>query len=305
MGWWTGLSVDAAAAAIVLWHERLSTDIGRVRGCSGSLIGEEPYWQFMASIIETVILGLVQGLTEWLPVSSSGHLAIAAGFLDWQPPVVFYVLLHVGTLIVIVAFFRQSVAEILTKFAARDFQSDGGRLGLLVITGSVPTAVVGYVFRDLFKSFFENLLVVGGALFATGFLLVLSETRGDGRSLNYVDSVLVGLAQGIAIIPGVSRSGATISTGFLRRVQRESAFRFSFLLSIPAVVGATLAEAGDLSPLIGGEGIIAVAAGVLVSMVVGYLSLKALQRVIVKHKFHWFAIYCWAVGALVMLSQLW
>jgi undecaprenyl-diphosphatase len=123
--------------------------------------------------------------------------------------------------------------------------------------------------------------------------------------LNYVDSVLVGLAQGIAIIPGVSRSGATISIGFLRGVQRERAFRFSFLLSIPAVVGATVAEAGDLSLLIGGEGIIAVAAGVLVSMVVGYLSLEVLQRVIRKQKFHWFAVYCWAVGALVMLSQVW
>lgn len=259
----------------------------------------------MASVIETVLLGLVQGLTEWLPVSSSGHLAIAAEFLDWHPPVVFYVLLHVGTLIVIVAYFRQSVATILRRFAAGDFRSDGGKLGLLVIVGSVPTAVIGYVFQSIFKSFFENLLVVGAALLATGFVLLVSETRGDGRPLNYVDSILVGIAQGIAIIPGVSRSGATISTGLLRRVQKDVAFRFSFLLSIPAVIGATLAEAGDLRLLVGAESVVTLATGVAVSMIVGYLSLEALQRVIMKQKFHWFAVYCWTVGAFVLLSQIW
>ena len=258
----------------------------------------------MASIVETIILGLVQGLTEWLPVSSSGHLAIAAEFLGWQPPVVFYVLLHVGTLIVIVGYFRQTVAEILRRLGARDFRSEGGTLGLLVIVGSIPTALIGYVFRNFFKAWFENLLVVGVALLATGFLLLVSETRMGSRPLSWLDSILVGIAQGIAIVPGVSRSGATISTGLLRRVQRAAAFRFSFLLSIPAVIGAAIAEAGDLQLLVGSESMIAVAAGVLTSMIVGYLSLKALERVIMQRKFHWFALYCWTVGALVVLAQM-
>jgi undecaprenyl-diphosphatase len=258
----------------------------------------------MASIIETIILGLLQGLTEWLPVSSSGHLAIAAEFLGWQPPVVFYVLLHVGTLIVIVGYFRQSVAEILRRLAARDFKSEGGTLGLLVIVGSIPTALIGYGFQNLFKALFANLLVVGAALLATGFLLLVSETRVGNRPLSLLDSVLVGIAQGIAIIPGVSRSGATISTGLLRRVQRNVAFRFSFLLSIPAVIGAAIAEASDLQLLVSSESIIAVVAGILASMIVGYLSLKALERVIMQQKFHWFALYCWTVGALVVLWQI-
>lgn len=258
----------------------------------------------MASVIETVILGIIQGLTEWLPVSSSGHLSVARELLAWQPPVVFYVLLHVGTLIVIVVHFRRDVWETLEALAGRDFKSDDGRLGVFIVLGSIPTAVIGYVFRDLFKSFFDNLVVVGAALLATGFLLFLSERRRGERALNWLDSFLIGIAQGIAIIPGVSRSGTTISTGLLRRVGRETAFKFSFLLAIPAVLGAIVEESGDLGLLIGDETLVAVVLGVAVSMVVGYLSLRLLQRVVLKQRFHWFAFYCWTAGALIIIWQM-
>lgn len=258
----------------------------------------------MASIIETVILGIIQGLTEWLPVSSSGHLAVAKENLGWKPPIIFYVLLHVGTLLVIVAFFRKDIMQVLKALARRDFKSEEGKLGVFVVVGSIPTAVIGYVFQDLFESFFDNLLIVGAALLATGFLLFVSERREGDRALNYLDSLLVGIAQGVAIIPGVSRSGATISTGLLRGLDREAAFRFSFLLSIPAVLGATLAKFGDWSLLTSGVDVIAVALGVIASIVVGYLSLKVLLKVIVKQKFHCFAFYCWAAGALVLISQI-
>lgn len=257
----------------------------------------------MISVTETVILGIVQGLTEWLPVSSSGHLAMAKELAGWQPPIIFYVLLHLGTLLVIVGFFRRDIVEILRALSKRDFRSEHGRLGVLVVVGSVPTAVLGYVFQDLFKSFFDNLVVVGAALLATGVLLFFSERREGERDLTYVDSLLMGVAQGIAIIPGVSRSGATISTGLLRRVDRETAFRLSFLLSIPAVLGAAVAESGDLNFLVGSGDVIAVVVGVVTSMVVGYLSLKVLLKVVVKRRFHYFAFYCWTAGILAIVAQ--
>jgi undecaprenyl-diphosphatase len=258
----------------------------------------------MASIIETVILGIIQGLTEWLPVSSSGHLAIAKEFLDWKPPIIFYILLHVGTLLVIVVFFRKEVMKTLKALARRDLKSEDGKLSVFVVVGSIPTAVIGYVFQDFFESFFDNLLVVGVALLATGFLLSVSERRGGDRTINYLDSLLVGIAQGVAIIPGVSRSGATISTGLLRGVNREAAFRFSFLFSIPAILGATLAKLGDWSLLTSSVDVIAVTLGVTASIVVGYFSLKVLLKAVVRQKFHWFAFYCWTAGALVLISQI-
>jgi undecaprenyl-diphosphatase len=259
---------------------------------------------FMVSFIESVVLGVVQGLTEWLPVSSSGHLALVKGFFGLELSVLFYVLLHLGTLVVVAAFFRRDIVEILRAFARRDFGSEWGRLGAFVVVGSVPTAIIGYVFKGLFESFFDNLLVVGVALFATGFLLFVSERKVGDRTLGYLDSVFVGIAQGIAIIPGVSRSGATISTGLLRGVKREMAFRFSFLLSIPAVLGAMVAELGDWSLLVSEVDVVPMAAGIVASMIVVYLSLRVLQKLIISQKFHWFAFYCWAAGILVIISQM-
>lgn len=259
----------------------------------------------MLSLVESIILGVIQGLTEWLPVSSSGHLALTKEFLvTWKPSVIFYVLLHLGTLVVVVACFRKDISRVLEALAQRDFESEWGRLGAFVVVGSIPTAIIGYVFKELFESFFDNLLVVGVALLATGVLLFVSERRRGDGALSYWDSLLVGIAQGIAILPGVSRSGATISTGLLRGVKRETAFRFSFLLAIPAVLGATIAESGDPGLLVGELDVVAVIAGVVVSMIVGYLSFHALQRVVTKQKLHWFALYCWALGALVVVSQV-
>ncbi len=258
----------------------------------------------MVSIVETVILGIIQGLTEWLPVSSSGHLAIAKEFLDWQPSVAFYVLLHIGTVIVIVLFFRREIAETLKALIRRDFKSEDGKLGIFVVVGSLPTAAIGYLFQDVFASSFDNLSVVGAALLVTGTLLFVSPKRDSSKALGFVDSLFVGVAQGVAIIPGVSRSGATISTALLRGMDKEVAFKFSFLLSIPAVLGAAAAELGDLNFLIAGGDAGAVVLGVFASVVVGYLSLKALQRILAEQKFHLFAFYCWAVGFLAVFSQM-
>ncbi|UCE95485.1 MAG: undecaprenyl-diphosphate phosphatase [Candidatus Bathyarchaeota archaeon] len=258
----------------------------------------------MVSIIETVIFGLVQGLTEWLPVSSSGHLAFLQSFFDWEPPTIFYVLLHLGTLSVIVMYFRKDIWRVFGALTRRDFNSEEGKLGFFVVFGNIPTAAIGYIFQDLFESFFSNLFVVSIAFFVTGFLLFITKRRvGDNRALNYLDSLLLGVAQGIAIIPGVSRSGATISTGLLRGINRKVTVKFSFLLSIPAILGALIATSNELNLLVSGEDVLAMLVGVVVSMIVGYLSLKALMRAVMNQKFHWFAFYCWIMGTLIIFSQ--
>ncbi|UCH31415.1 MAG: undecaprenyl-diphosphate phosphatase [Candidatus Bathyarchaeota archaeon] len=258
----------------------------------------------MASLIDAIALGIIQGITEWLPVSSSGHLAIAKEFLDWQPPVLFHIFLHISTLLVVLYFFREDIVQISKAVAKRDFRSEGGRLALFIIIGSLPTAVIGYVFQDVFKSFFDNLLVVGVALLATGCLLYFSKQREGKRSLNHMDSFLIGIAQGIAIVPGISRSGVTISTGLLRKVDHGAAFRFSFLLSIPATLGAAIAESSDLTLLADFETSIAVIVGMISGIIVGYLSLQILRKIILNKKLHWFAIYCWAMGSLVIIFQI-
>ena len=258
----------------------------------------------MISVLEAVVLGLIQGLTEWLPISSSGHLAIVNRSLGWESPTIFFVLLHVGTLLVVLVFFRRRIADILKAFRRRDFKSEEGRLGVLVALGSVPTAIIGFLFQELFRSFFENLLVVGFALSVTGVLLFAVKGRKNHMDVTPQNALLIGAAQGVAIIPGISRSGATISSGLCAGVKKEAAFEFSFLLSIPITVGALAVELGDLRLLTGEADLIAVLGGVAVSIIVGYLCLKALMRLVLRNKLHWFAPYCWLVGGLVIVTQI-
>ena len=193
------------------------------------------------NLIEVLILAIVQGITEWLPISSSGHLAIIQQYFGLNVPVLFDVILHVGTLLVVMVVFRKDIVKIFRIVARFDFKIEEGKLALYIILGSVPTALIGFLFEETIESFFSNLLVIGYAFIATGVILYLSKLpKNKNRLLNYLDALLIGTAQGIALIPGISRSGVTISTGLLRHVKKEKAFQYSFLLFIPAVIGATV-----------------------------------------------------------------
>ena len=256
----------------------------------------------MVTLIEAVILAVIQGLTEWLPVSSSGHLVIAQNFLGLNPPLIFDVMLHFGTLIVVLAVFRNDILKILKALVKRNFNSQEGKFALHIIVGSIPIAIIGVTFYSFIKSLFSNLLAAGVALLVTGCVLFISEKRLGTKKMNTLDSLLVGLAQAIAIIPGISRSGLTISTGLLRKIDKATAFRFSFLLSVPAIIGATIIEVKDL--VVGNVDVLPVAVGVIVSMLVGYASLKLLQKIVMTEKFHLFAYYCWAVGVTIVVFTL-
>lgn len=258
----------------------------------------------MVTIIEALILAVIQGLTEWLPVSSSGHLAIAQTFLGLNPPLIFDVMLHFGTLIVVLVVFRKDVINILKALAKRDFNSEEGKLALFIVVGSVPIGIVGVLFRDEIEQLFSNLFAVGVALLVTAVVLFFSEKRNGTKKIGILDSILVGLAQAAAIVPGISRSGLTVSTGLLRKIDKTAAFRFSFLLSTPAILGATVFEVKDLATA--NLDLIPLILGTIVAMIVGYASLKMLQRIVMSERFHLFAYYCGIVGlALVgyMLLQ--
>ena len=258
--------------------------------------------KFTLTLIDILILAVVQGITEWLPISSSGHLVIIEKCLGLTPPLIFNVMLHVGTLFVVLAVFRRDIVKIVKAFVRLDFKTDEGKLALFIVVGSVPTALIGFFFYGIFKSFFSNLLVVGVGLLITGFVLFVSERRKNNRKLNYLDSLLIGTAQGVAVIPGISRSGVTIATGLLRKVKKETAFKYSFLLSIPAIIGATIMESRDLA--VGNVDAVAMFLGAIISMIVGYISLKFLQKIVMKEKFHLFAYYCWIVGLITVFSHL-
>ena len=260
----------------------------------------------MEQLIETVILGIIQGLTEWLPISSTGHLKLFDIFLSLEMPISFDGVLHIGTLIVILVFFRKGIYKILSALAHLDFKTEHGKMIPLIIVGSIPTALIGLIFGWQIESAFQTILPIGVAFIFFGALLYSSKLGEDKTdNVSYYAATMMGIAQGIAIIPGVSRSGATIAVALLLGIKREKAFRFSFLLSIPSILGATCytvyAEFDKLtSSALGWPELVA---GVIVAMLVGYFAIKLLWKTLAKEKFHLFAFYCWLFGtALVFLT---
>ena len=254
-------------------------------------------------MIEYIIIALLQGIFEWLPISSSGHFAISQQIMKTHVPVIFNVCLHVGTLLSAIYFFKKDVVTVVKAVARLDFRSPGGRLAVNILVGGLPTAVIGFILHDVIEVLFNNLLVVGIGLAITGLFLYLSKTKKGKEELSPLHCVLIGLAQGVAIIPGLSRSGLTISVGVLLGVEREKAFKYSFLLSIPTILGAALLDIDnimvhqvDSTLLLGGLGI---------SALLSYVSLKALTKIYHKKDgFTMFAPYCWLLSFSVMMAVL-
>ena len=274
------------------------------------------------SLLSSILLGLIQGLAEFLPISSSGHLAIAEHFLGQAgvpaTPDFFDVLLHLGTLVAVFAAYWQDIRDMIVELidGVRDLVRGttpnpippARRMILLIIVGTLPLFVVLPV-KDLVEGLSGNIYFVAGALIVTGFLLFASDRVKKGRkterSAKLLDVLLVGIAQAIATCPGISRSGTTITAGCFVGFDRKFAVRFSFLLSIPAVLGANILSLKDA--LTGGvdwSQLPVYLAGVVVAAVSGYLCIRLLKMIADKGKFGWFAYYCWAVGLIVLALTL-
>jgi undecaprenyl-diphosphatase len=253
--------------------------------------------------IQSIILGFIQGVTEWLPISSTGHLRIAEHFLGLTLPLLFDVTLHVGTLVIILLFFRKDIKLVLAALVKGDFKSENGKLIPLIIVGTAPTALIGVVFSSAIETYFSSFLPIAGAFITCGIVLYFSKAGQEKReNITYIAALAIGTAQGIALIPGLSRSGLTIATALMLGVRREKAFKFSFLLSVPAVIGAlglTLYEQHEMLTLVG-VGWTEIFVGIAVSLVVSYLALKLLWKALAGKKFYLFAFYCWLMGAALL-----
>ena len=263
------------------------------------------------TLFDAILLGIVQGITEFLPISSDGHLAIVQHYLPnfAQPGLLFDVLLHVGTLGAMLLYFQRDVWRLLTAPFRKtpEARRDRHLLGLIVIA-SIPTALIGLALKHAVEQWMENMLVVAMMLILTGTLLFVGERyRRRGRrgeaSLSLSDAVLTGIAQGLAVLPGLSRSGSTIATLLFRGVDGETAARFSFLMAMPAIAGAALLSLKDAGGLPTGE-IPVYLAGTGVAFLVGLGAIRLLLGIIRRQRLVWFTVYCWLAGVGLLASTL-
>jgi undecaprenyl-diphosphatase len=258
---------------------------------------------------QAIVLGIVQGLTEFLPVSSSGHLRIVPAFAGWEDPgAAFTAVIQLGTLLAVLIYFRTDLWNITRGFlrSLRDPQARGtheARMGWLLIIGTIPIVIFGVVFKDQIESGARSLYLIGTMLIVLGLVLLLAErvSRRDREleSLTMRDGVIIGFAQAAALVPGVSRSGATLSAGLFLNFDRAAAARYSFLLSVPAVV---LSGAFEMRHIGDGDGAGAAATAIatLLAFVVGYASIAFLLRYLTTHSTAVFVAYRVVLGALVL-----
>ena len=256
------------------------------------------------NIFEAIVLGIVQGLTEFLPVSSSGHLVIFQHLFGLEEaPITFDVLLHLGTLVAVFYCFRSEIWELIRRPFCR--------MTALLIVGCIPAALMGFFLEPFFKGAFESLLTVGIGLIITGFILTFSEKmntsarmKKDERDATLIDALIVGIMQGIAILPGISRSGSTISASLMVGMNREFAARYSFLLSIPVILGASVLELKDLfSEPVAASLLFTYLIGMMTAAAFGYVAIRVVVGLVKKGRLSIFSYYCWAVGAIVIVAS--
>lgn len=256
----------------------------------------------MNVLLAAVLLGIIQGLTEFLPVSSSGHLVLFQSFLPVTGDhIAFDLALHIGTLLPVFVFYRRDllgVARDAVSGSEPPWQRKGVRLGAWVVLGSVPTAIIGLAFEDVFEQLFASPAPVAVAFAITGCVLFATRWARRGSTteleMQWWQALLIGLAQGIAITPGISRSGSTIAAALFLGMDREYAARFSFLLSIPAIGGAFLLKARDLD--LAGPALGPIVVGFVAAALSGYLALVLLVRLVRTGDFSRFSYYLWAIA---------
>lgn len=267
-------------------------------------------------IFSSVFLGVVQGATEFLPISSSGHLVLFQNLMGFhEPQLLLDISLHIGTLVAVVIYFHSDLAGMVGELGSLASRPSGieplssfrerleSSLLTWVIVGNVPTALIGLIFKDPLESLFGSVPVVGCMLLVTGVLVAVTRFVPErAQRLGLVAALAVGAVQGLAIIPGISRSGATIACGLLLGLDRDLAARFSFLLSVPAIAGALLLQV--VTGNAGGPALAVLFAGGITAAVIGLLALKVLMGMVRKGRLSWFAPYCWALGLAVILLSL-
>ena len=260
------------------------------------------------SLFHAILLGAIQGVTEFLPVSSSGHLVLLQHLLKFEgPDVLFDTFLHVGTLVAVCIVFREDIINILKSLYNRDLRSPSTGLFILIVWGTIPTVFIGFGFRDVFERLFSEVVPAALMLLVTGSLLFAADRvwakDSPPKQIGKRDAFLVGIVQGLSVLPGLSRSGATICTGIFLGVERATAARFSFLLSIPAIAGAGMLQLPEVFKLQDNI-VLPLIVGMIISTLTGYISIRVLMRLVATRRLSFFSYYCWSVGIGVLLVSL-
>ena len=261
-----------------------------------------------------IILGVLQGITEWLPISSSGHLAIVQHYFGDKPPILFDVILHLGSLTVISYILRQEIIKFL-KYLPRTFKKikmknsldDDEKLVLFVFLATIPTALIGLIFDGkIIEVFYDNMYLVGVCLITTGMVIWYSKDYNNTLNfshLTYFQVIIIGIIQGLSILPGISRSGTTIAFLRIFGLNPIKAARFSFLIFIPAIIGATLLKLNQAGNTLEEVGLVSVIIGFLASVASSFLSIKFLLKIIKNQQFHYFTPYCFIIGTFLILDK--
>ena len=264
--------------------------------------------------IEAIVLGLVQGLSEFLPISSSGHLAVLQSLFEInEDKVIFFaVLLHIGTLVSIFVVYHKDIyalikelfllfKDIFTGKGLRIEERPIRKLGIMIIVSSIPTAIMGLLFSDYIDKIFGSLTVIAICWIITGFILLFSEKLKNNikeiEGMKYRNAIFIGICQGLAIMPGISRSGSTIVGSLVTGLKREFAVEFAFLISIPAILGSAILEfpkaiKAGIEPSTIGPMIV----GFLVAAISGYFAITTMIKIVSKHKMRYFSYYVWIIG---------
>lgn len=271
--------------------------------------------------IQAIILGIIQGLTEFLPVSSSGHLVILQNFMGiTEGSLEFTIVLHLGTLLAVVVAYYKSIWNMIKEFflmigdlvtlkGANLGKSKYRRYIVYILAASVPAGIVGVLFEDFISEKFGSLIVVAIMLLITGVLLVLGDVLGkrntkEIQQLGPKKSFIIGIFQMFAITPGISRSGSTIVGGLLSGLKKEEAVEFSFLMSIPAVLGSLLLKIKDILAIGASTSFAPLIIGFLCAAIIGYFSIVLLNSIVKKGKLYYFSIYCWIVGLALIIYNI-
>jgi undecaprenyl-diphosphatase len=266
------------------------------------------------TIFQSILLGIVQGLTEFLPISSSGHLVIVPYLLDWEIPFydafIFNVLVQVATLIAVFTYFWNDLVEISKAIflgikRRQPFNDPQSKLGWFIIIATIPASLIGLIFKDVVERAFSNPTITGIFMLITAFLLLIAEFVGKRnrnlKKLNWKDALWIGLFQSFALFPGISRSGATITGGMTRDLERSASARFSFLISIPIMLIAGLAAMADLSKVPSLTSLLPTyIPGFIAAAITGYLAIRWLLGYLTNHPLYVFSIYCALLGLITL-----
>ncbi|MEM2899244.1 MAG: undecaprenyl-diphosphate phosphatase [Thermoplasmata archaeon] len=265
-------------------------------------------------LFDALILGIIQGLTEWLPISSSGHLALVQYLLSKDVPFAFDMMLHLATLLVLIGFFRMEIKDVILQFFGilKDISkkvpfkeavnSPKRRLCVCIIIGTIPTGIIGLLIDFLVEYIYSSLLIVGIMFFTTAVILYSTRkviAKRKVEDMNFKDALIIGTVQGFAAMPGLSRSGSTIGAGILLGIEQETSGKYSFLLSIPSIIAGTLLHVEDIAVLSYAE-ILPFVLGFVIASIVGYLSLFMLMKVLKSNRIHIFSPYCILLGIFAL-----